>query len=125
MADDLLSVLDTIAFHASLSSIIQGTTEGQTIVFDQVDTNSGGGYYATNGVFTAPVAGHYVFTLTYEMWFHSTYTKDGALHIMKNNARQLTYRQPAQNGVLTDQLCRAIYCIHLSILPLQIPITIT
>ena len=22
---------------------------------------------------------------------------------------KLTYRQPAQNGVLTDQLCRAIY----------------
>jgi len=39
--------------------------------------------------------------------------------------QQLTYRQPAQNGVLTDQLCRAIYCIHLSIMPMQIAITIT
>jgi len=38
---------------------------------------------------------------------------------------QLTYRQPAQNGVLADQLCRAIYCIHLSIMPMQIAITIT
>jgi len=38
---------------------------------------------------------------------------------------QLTYLQPAQNGVLTDQLCRAIYCIHLSIMPMQIAITIT
>jgi len=38
---------------------------------------------------------------------------------------QLTYRQPAQNGVLTDQLCRAIFCIHLSIMPMQIAITIT
>ena len=37
---------------------------------------------------------------------------------------QLTYRQPAQNGVLTDQLCRAICCIHLSIIPMQIAITI-
>jgi len=26
-----------------------------------------------------------------------------------DNIIQLTYRQPAQNGVLTDQLCRAIY----------------
>jgi len=39
--------------------------------------------------------------------------------------RQLTYRQPAQNGVLTDQLCRAIYCIHLSTMPMQTAITIT
>jgi len=37
----------------------------------------------------------------------------------------LSYRQPAQNGVLTEQLCRAIYCIHLSIMPMQIAITIT
>jgi len=36
---------------------------------------------------------------------------------------ELTCRQPAQNGVLTDQFCRAIYCIHLSIM--QIAITIT
>jgi len=38
---------------------------------------------------------------------------------------QLTYRQPSQNGVLTDQLCWAIYCIHLSIMPMQIAISIT
>jgi len=38
---------------------------------------------------------------------------------------QLTYRQPAQNGVLTDQLCQANYCIHLSIMPMHIAITIT
>jgi len=38
---------------------------------------------------------------------------------------QLTYRQSAQNSVLTDQLCRAIYCIHLSIMPMEIAITIT
>jgi len=38
---------------------------------------------------------------------------------------QLTYRQPAQNGVLSDQLCRAIFCIHLFIMPMQIAITIT
>jgi len=31
----------------------------------------------------------------------------------------LTYRQPAQNGALTDLLCGAIFCIQLSILPKQ------
>jgi len=29
-----------------------------------------------------------------------------------------------KNGVLTDQLCRAVYCIHLSIMPMQNAITI-
>jgi len=38
---------------------------------------------------------------------------------------ELTYRQPAQNGVMTDQLCRAVFCIHLSIMSMQIAITIT
>ena len=37
---------------------------------------------------------------------------------------KLTYRQTAQNGVLTDQLCRAIYCIHLSIMSMPILFTI-
>ena len=45
-------------------------------------------------------------------------------HIINHDILQLTYRQPAQNGVLTDQLCRAIYCIHLSIMSMQIAITI-
>jgi len=38
---------------------------------------------------------------------------------------KLTYRQPAQTGVLTDQLCWAIYYIHMSIIPMPIAITIT
>jgi len=42
-----------------------------------------------------------------------------------NKVSQLTYRQPAQNVVLTDQLCRAIFGLHLSIMPMQIAITIT
>ena len=46
-------------------------------------------------------------------------------HSMLTTAVQLTYQQPAQNGVLTDQLCRAIYCSHLSIMPMQISIIIT
>ena len=37
----------------------------------------------------------------------------------------LTYRQPAQNGILTDLPCWAIFCNHLSILPMQIATTIT
>jgi len=61
-------------------------------------------------------------------------TQKGLMHTSRSRLRldahiicytHMTYRQPAQNGVLTDQLCRAIYCIHLSIMPMQIAITIT
>ena len=33
--------------------------------------------------------------------------------------RQWTCRQPAHNGVLTDIVCRAIFCNHLLIQPIQ------
>jgi len=60
---------------------------------------------------------------------HATYKEDEELGLcrvwVQCDVCQLTYRQPAQNGVLTDQLCRAIYCIHLSIMPMQTAITIT
>jgi len=62
-----LFVSERIAFHARLASRIKGTTSGQTVVFNQVDTNLGGCYNATTGVFTAPVAGTYVFSLTFAM----------------------------------------------------------
>jgi len=38
---------------------------------------------------------------------------------------RLTYQQPAQNGALMDLFCRAIFCIHLSILPMQVATTIS
>ena len=40
-------------------------------------------------------------------------------------ASQLTHRQPGQNGVLTDQLCRTIYCTYLSIMPMHVAVIIT
>jgi len=82
-------VSEKIAFHASLSSVIRGTTNGQTIVFDQVDTNLGGGYNGTTGVFTAPVAGAYVFSLTFYMWYSSSYASAGQLSIMQNNVQSI------------------------------------
>ena len=38
---------------------------------------------------------------------------------------QFTYRQPTQNAVLTDQICGAFYCIHSSIVHMQIALAIT
>ena len=83
-------VSDKIAFHASLSTNIPGTTSGQTIVFNQVDTNLGGGYSSTTGVFTAPVAGTYVFSLTFFMYYSSSsYASNGELYIMKNQDQSI------------------------------------
>jgi len=52
-------------------------------------------------------------------------TNSSRLYIFLHVTLQLTYQQPAQNGVLMDQLCWAIYCIYWSIMPMQINITIT
>ena len=84
-------VSEKIAFHASLSSVIRGTTNGQTIVFDQVDTNLGGGYSGATGVFTTPVAGTYVFSLTFFMYYtcSSQYVNSGYLYIMMNNIQSI------------------------------------
>ena len=82
-------VSEKIAFHASLSSVIRGTTNGQTIVFDQVDTNLRGGYSGTTGVFTAPMAGTYVFSLTFVMYYTSSYATYGELQVMKNNSMEI------------------------------------
>jgi len=50
--------------------------------------------------------------------------QSGDIVVYQIQKKQLTYQQPAQNGALTDQFCRAIYCIHLSIMPMQVAITI-
>jgi len=81
---------EKIAFHAYLSSTIPGTTSGQTIVFNRVNTNLGGGYNATTGVFTAPVAGIYVCSLTFYMYYFSSYGAGGELQIIKNGVNQMS-----------------------------------
>jgi len=74
-----------VSFHASLLLDITGTTYDQTILFSHVDTNLGGGYNATTGVFTAPVAGQYQFSLTFMLYqMSSSYSYFGELDVLKN-----------------------------------------
>ena len=60
-----------MAFSAHISSSHgRGVDEGmplgdkQTVIFDNVFTNIGNAYSATNGMFTAPVSGSYAFFLS-------------------------------------------------------------
>lgn len=53
-----------VAFYVQLSHDLTGLGNFQTIVFDHVTTNIGNGYNKINGMFTAPVAGTYVFSWT-------------------------------------------------------------
>lgn len=59
------------------------TTSGQTVVFNSVQFNTGSHYNSSNGRFTAPIAGNYLFAL-------SAITTTGALqsylNLYKNNS---------------------------------------
>jgi hypothetical protein len=57
-----------VSFHAKGSGI-RGFCSGTTITFDSVQCNNGGGYNSSDGVFTAPQAGTYVFMAT--VWSES------------------------------------------------------
>ena len=81
-----------MAFGARISANIDtGPREGvslghhQTVVFDQAVTNVGNAYNPTNGIFTAPVPGVYVFYLNLMTPSHNhghhtlAITKNGAV----------------------------------------------
>jgi len=53
-----------VAFLATLSSDLQHAGANQPIVFDRVVTNVGSAYNPHVGVFTAPVSGIYVFSVS-------------------------------------------------------------
>ena len=56
-----------VAFHAAMSQLGARTAVLRTpLVFDHVLTNEGQGYDVTSGVFRAPVAGTYLFTVSVE-----------------------------------------------------------
>ena len=52
-----------MAFLAELSKHLENPAKGVTVVFDVTHLNDGNAYNKTNGIFTAPAAGVYHFTL--------------------------------------------------------------
>ncbi|KAL4239190.1 hypothetical protein ACF0H5_000007 [Mactra antiquata] len=58
-----------IAFHATISQDIKAyITKGQKIIFDTVNLNIGGCFEKTTGVFTAPINGLYLFSVSIESY---------------------------------------------------------
>jgi len=53
-------------------------------VFDRVETNLGNAYSGTTGVFTVPVSGAYVFSLTVMLYGTSSRTSQGEFYITQN-----------------------------------------
>ncbi|KAL4225656.1 hypothetical protein ACF0H5_016345 [Mactra antiquata] len=55
-----------VAFHATINAAgnINHITIGQTIVFDKVKFSIGGGYHSQHGLFIAPKAGIYIFSVS-------------------------------------------------------------
>ncbi|XP_062590531.1 multimerin-2-like [Saccostrea cucullata] len=60
MTNNILDKSKKVGFSASVSSTDSSWNSG-TLVFPSVITNEGNGYNPSNGIFTAPIAGMYVF----------------------------------------------------------------
>ncbi|XP_033746427.1 C1q-related factor-like isoform X2 [Pecten maximus] len=53
-----------VSFYARLSTSFSNVTEGEGIIFQTIITNDGLGYSGSSGIFTCPVEGMYVFSVT-------------------------------------------------------------
>ena len=63
-----------VAFHATVDGLLSSNHQaGETVVFETVKLNLGGGYDGTTGVFTCPTDGVYIFS-TSIMTYHGTQT---------------------------------------------------
>ncbi|KAL4239812.1 Complement C1q-like protein 4 [Mactra antiquata] len=69
------------AFMAALSND-RNCSKGQKVVFDDIKLNRGQGYSKSNGIFTAPITGTYMFTTTLSSDPNGTYH----IALVKGNA---------------------------------------
>ncbi|XP_053387741.1 uncharacterized protein LOC128551190 [Mercenaria mercenaria] len=77
---------EIVAFHATVDvhNHVTHLTQGQTVVFDSVHLNVGGGYHSSAGIFIAPSAGIYIFSLSVMLNTASSHWID--LDLIKNGA---------------------------------------
>ena len=112
-----LFVTGKIAFQAFLTTDkIIHNNDNQVdvrVIFDEVRTNQGGAYNGRTGIFLAPVAGTYVFSLTFEIFSGTSHPKEGYLYLMKRGQIQLTlladtHEQTGQNDMVTGTVVLAL-----------------
>ncbi|WAR31322.1 CAPR2-like protein [Mya arenaria] len=78
-----------VAFFATLISDFTTSTSSQTIVFNNVVTDVGGGYIPGTGVFTAPVNGLYVFSASVTV--HLSTSKTSAYIKIRKNGSYIVF----------------------------------
>ena len=83
MCTCLLFVDTTIGFTALLTSALSNHNQ-KHVIYDVVETNEGSGYNTSTGLFTAPVAGTYVFIWHAMTYAHATGFKTCYLYLHKN-----------------------------------------
>ena len=62
----------TVAFVANFTEVVEDASDGDQIVFPNVEVNEGGGYDGSTSTFTAPCAGLYRFDVSMEMNVYRT-----------------------------------------------------
>ena len=86
-----------VAFLAELSANLFNPAAGVPVVFDVIHLNDGGAYSNIHGIFTAPIAGVYHFTL--ELSSPPDANKDHRLHVnLMKTGTQLGYVYLDQNA---------------------------
>ncbi|XP_062574644.1 multimerin-2-like [Saccostrea cucullata] len=120
VTNNILGKSKKVAFSASVSSSSTSWISG-TLVFPSVITNEGNGYNPSNGIFTAPIAGMYVFFLNVQSYYRETIYVDIVLNgstrvrtMAVSNKSDDYYEAGPNLVVLTIQKGDAVWIKHYS-----------